>query len=66
MEQELYTEAYSSGGAKGEEGDGADLLFKVLDRGDLNRTYERVKANEGACRIYGMTVRRGASLAEIT
>ena len=32
------------------------MLEKVLDRGNLNRAYKRVKANKGASGVDGMTV----------
>ena len=41
---------------RAEEADGADLLEQILDRGNLNRAYKRVKANKGAPGIDGMTV----------
>ena len=61
--REGMVETESSGGAQSvvslesAEGDGADaLLEKVLDRGNLNKAYKRVKRNGGAAGIDGMTV----------
>lgn len=56
VEHEGYARAYSIGNQEVEERSGADLLEKVLERGNLNRAYQRVKANKGACGIDGMTV----------
>ncbi len=56
MEYEEYAEAYSADKREAVERDGADLLEKVLDRGNLNRAYKRVKANKGASGVDGMTV----------
>ena len=33
-----------------------ELLEKILDRGNLNRAFKRVKANKGAAGVDGMTV----------
>ena len=55
-EHEEYAGARSVGGRETEEADGADLLERILDRGNLNRAYKRVKANKGAPGIDGMTV----------
>ena len=56
-------ETESSGGAQSvvspepAEGNSADaLLEKVLDRGNLNKAYKRVKQNGGAAGVDGMTV----------
>ena len=38
------------------EGRGPDLLEKILNRDNLNRAYKRVKANNGAPGVDGMTV----------
>ena len=56
VEHKEYAEVYSTETRKTEEKDGADLLERVLDRGNLNRAYKRVKANKGASGIDGMTV----------
>jgi len=55
-EHEGYAGAQSVGGQEiGEQG-GADLLERILSRGNLNRAYQRVKANKGAPGIDEMTV----------
>ncbi len=56
VEHEEYAEAYSAEHREAEERDGADLLEKILNRGNLNKAYKRVKANKGASGIDGMTV----------
>ena len=48
VEHEGYARAYSIENQEVEERSGADLLEKVLERGNLNRAYQRVKANKGA------------------
>ncbi len=55
-EREEYAGARSIDNRETEEADGADLLERILDRENLNRAYERVKANKGAPGIDGMTV----------
>jgi group II intron reverse transcriptase/maturase len=55
-EHEEYAGARSIDRRETEETDGADLLERILDRGNLNRAYKRVKANKGAPGIDGMTV----------
>jgi RNA-directed DNA polymerase len=55
-EREEYAGARSIDNREAEEGDGADLLERILDRDNLNRAYKRVKANKGAPGIDGMTV----------
>jgi len=55
-EHEEYAEARSADGRETEEADGADLLERILNRGNLNRAYKRVKANKGAPGIDRMTV----------
>ena len=55
-EHEEYAGARSADRQETEETDGADLLEKILSRGNLNRAYKRVKANKGAPGIDGMTV----------
>ena len=61
--REGMVETESSGGAQSvdspesAEGNGADAsLEKVLDRGNLNKAYKRVKQNGGAAGVDGMTV----------
>jgi len=61
--REGMVETESSGGAQSvvspepAEGNSADaLLEKVLDRGNLNKAYKRVKQNGGAAGVDGMTV----------
>ena len=56
MEHKEYAEAYSINNREAEERNGADLLEKVLDRGNLNKAYKQVKANKGAGGVDGMTV----------
>ena len=55
-EHEEYAGAQSVGCREVVEQDGADLLERILSRGNLNRAYQRVKANKGAPGIDGMTV----------
>ena len=55
-EHEEYAGARSADRQETEETDGADLLEKILSRGNLNRAYKRVKANKGAPGNDGMTV----------
>ena len=55
-EHEGYVGAQSVGGQEGKEQDGADLLERILSRGNLNNAYKRVRANKGAPGIDGMTV----------
>ncbi|MCF6095319.1 group II intron reverse transcriptase/maturase [Microaerobacter geothermalis] len=55
-EREEHAGARSIDNRETEETDGADLLERILDRDNLNRAYERVKANKGAPGIDGMTV----------
>ena len=55
-EHEEYAGARSADRQETEETDGADLLERILSRGNLNRAYKRVKANKGAPGIDGMTV----------
>lgn len=38
------------------EQNGADLLERILSRGNLNRAYKRVRANKGVPGIDGLTV----------
>ena len=47
-EHEEYAGARSADRQETEETDGADLLERILSRGNLNRAYKRVKANKGA------------------
>lgn len=57
VEHEGYAEAQSTGLGEGKERGGAsDLLESILDRGNLNKAYKRVKRNHGAPGIDGMTV----------
>ena len=60
-EHEVYAKAQSVGSQEGKEQDGADLLERVLSRGNLNNAYKRVKANKGAPGIDGMTVEEALS-----
>lgn len=55
-EHDEYARAQSIDHREAEEADGAELLERILDRGNLNRAYKRVKANKGAPGIDGMTV----------
>lgn len=56
VEHEKYVGAYSTESRESRERDGANLLEKVLERGNLNRAYKRVKANRGAPGVDGMKV----------
>ena len=53
---EKYVGVQSIGNREDEERDGADLLERILSRGNLNRAYKRVRANKGAPGIDGMTI----------
>ena len=44
-EHEKYVGVQSVGGQEVEEQDGADLLERILSRGNLNNAYKRVRAN---------------------
>ena len=55
-EHEKYAGAQSVDVQEVKEQDGADLLERILNRDNLNRAYERVRANKGALGIDGMTV----------
>ncbi len=55
-EHEEYVGAQSAGSQEVKEQGGADLLDRILSRGNLNRAYKRVRANKGAPGIDGMTV----------
>ena len=55
-EHEGYAGAQSAGCREVKEQDGADLLERILSRGNLNNAYKRVRANKGAPGIDGMTV----------
>ena len=55
-EHEENAGARSIGRRETGETDGADLLERILSRGNLNRAYKRVRANKGAPGIDGMTV----------
>lgn len=55
-EHEKYAGAQSVDVQEVKEQDGADLLERILNRDNLNRAYERVRANKGAPGIDGMTV----------
>ena len=54
-EHEGYAGAQSVGSQEVKEQGGADLLERILSRDNLNRAYNRVKANKGAPGIDGMT-----------
>lgn len=58
-ERKRYVRAHRSFNRIWKERDSAepDILGKILDKDDLNRAYKRVKANEGAPGIDGMTTR---------
>ena len=55
-EHKEYVGAQNVGNQEVEEKDGADLLERILARDNLNRAYKRVKSNEGAPGIDGMSV----------
>ena len=55
-ERDEYAEARNIDNQEVEEADGAQLFEEILNRDNLNRAYERVKANKGAPGIDGMTV----------
>ncbi len=57
VEHEEYAEARSVGQMEAEERDNAgDLMGQILDRGNLNKAYRKVKSNKGAPGIDGMSV----------
>ena len=57
VEHEGYAEAQSAGQMETREQDNAsDLMEKILERGNLNKAYQRVKSNNGAPGIDGMSV----------
>ncbi len=57
VEHEEYAEARSVGQMETEERDNAgDLMGQILDRGNLNKAYRKVKSNKGAPGIDGMSV----------
>ena len=57
VEHEEQAKAHSGERMETEEQDNAgDLMERILDRGNLNRAYRRVKSNKGAPGIDGMTV----------
>ena len=57
VERQEYAGARSTGSREGRERDGATgLLEEILDRENLNQAYKRVKSNNGAPGIDGMTV----------
>ena len=57
VEHEGYAEARSAEQMETREQDNAsDLMEKILERGNLNKAYQRVKSNNGAPGIDGMTV----------
>lgn len=55
-EHEEYAGARSAGPREGGERGGTDLLERILDEGNLNRAFKRVKANNGAPGIDKMTI----------
>lgn len=55
-ERDEYAGARNIDNQEVEEADGAQLFEEILNRDNLNRAYERVKANKGAPGIDGMTV----------
>ena len=59
VEHEGYAEARSAEQMETREQDNAsDLMEKILERGNLNKAYQRVKSNNGAPGIDGMTVEK--------
>ena len=57
VEHERYAEARSAEQMETREQDNAsDLMERILDKGNLNKAYQRVKSNKGAPGIDGMTV----------
>ena len=57
VEHEGHAEAQSAEQMETREQDNAsDLMEKILERGNLNKAYQRVKSNKGAPGIDGMTV----------
>ena len=57
VEHEGYAEAQSAEQMETREQDNAsDLMERILDKGNLNKAYQRVKSNKGAPGIDGMTV----------
>ena len=57
VEHEGYAEAQSAEQMETREQDNAsDLMEKILERSNLNKAYQRVKSNNGAPGIDGMTV----------
>ena len=57
VEHEGYAEAQSAEQMETREQDNAsDLMEKILERGNLNKAYQRVKSNNGAPGIDGMSV----------
>ena len=57
VEHEEYAEARSVGQMEAGERDNAgDLMGQILDRGNLNKAYLKVKSNKGAPGIDGMSV----------
>jgi group II intron reverse transcriptase/maturase len=57
VEHEEYAEARSVGQMEAEERDNAgDLMGQILDRGNLNKAYLKVRSNKGAPGIDGMSV----------
>ena len=54
VEREGYAEAQSAEQMETREQDNAsDLMEKILERGNLNKAYQRVKSNKGAPGIDG-------------
>ena len=57
VEHEGYAEAQSAEQMEtGEQDKASDLMEKILERSNLNKAYQRVKSNNGAPGIDGMTV----------